>query len=306
MDTIAADIEKDFNSYTNLNAKRNVLGSRETTFRIGGAFEYFLEPQSVSELASTLSWLKSKNQKYRILGAGSNLLVNSLGVQGWTLRLGREFRSLEKISTDVFRVGAAFSLTGLSRQLSQAGYSGLEFAAGIPASIGGAVRMNAGAHAGEMSAVILAVEGFNSDGEELRVSNSELNFDYRTCFLPKEFFVTSVDLKLISADPTSIMLNLTKNLNYRKNTQPLTSPSAGSIFRNIGVAKHESAGSIIETLGLKGKADGGAEISVLHANWIINPLKKALSSEVVSLIEVCKSEALKNLSVTLQTEVVMW
>lgn len=305
-DADSKEIESDFNTATNLLLKKDVHGSKLTTFRIGGAFKFYIEPNSVEELCQIIKWCTDNSHRYSILGAGSNLLVNSLGVNSLVLHLGRFFKNLEIIGDTSYRVGAAYSLTSLSRELSLAGLSGLEFASGIPASIGGATRMNAGAHGSEISSILTSIEGVDAYGKIIQLQSSELDFRYRSCSLPSNFIVTSIDLKLVDSDATSVMQCLSKNLEYRKNTQPLTQPSAGSVFKNPNGPSHLSAGAIIENLGLKGHSHGGAQISDKHANWITNPLKTATSSDVVALIDLCKNEARERFAQELQTEIVMW
>ena len=281
-----------------------VYGAKETTFRIGGQFDSFIEPDSHEQLAKSLSWLKYNNQPFKYLGFGSNLLVNSSGVRAWVIRLGRTFAAKKIESENVFKLGAISSLTSFARDMAQQGYGGMEFAAGIPASIGGAVRMNAGAHHSEISQVLESVEGFNAEGEFLQIEAKDLNFSYRHCSLPDDFLVTAASFRLCKSDKDQVMAHLSKNLEYRKRTQPLTLPSAGSVFRNP--SPELSAGALIDSLGLKGLSSGSAQISELHANWIVNPQKKASSQDVLNLISTCQKQAFESRAIWLQPELVVW
>jgi UDP-N-acetylmuramate dehydrogenase len=298
------ELESDFEKSCGLKIKTNLLGSKLTTFRIGGPVQFLIEPQNHLELDSALKWLSLNKQVYRFLGYGSNLLIDSTGLRGWLIRLGTDFSKSEPLGNGCFKVGAAYSLTTLSRELCQAGFSGLEFAGGIPASIGGAIRMNAGAHTGEMSSVVKAIEGYDSKAGFIRFASNEIQFDYRKCTLSQDFLITAVELQLISSVRDQVLPKLLSNLEYRKKTQPLTLASAGSIFRNPSAAI--SAGALLDRLAMKGSRRGEAQISDLHANWIVNPNKRATSKEVLELIAECQKIAQEREGIRLQPEVVVW
>jgi UDP-N-acetylmuramate dehydrogenase len=192
----------------------------------------------------------------------------------------------------------------VSRDLSQQGLSGLEFAGGIPATFGGAIFMNAGAHGHEISEVVTEVELLMSGGERNVLSNRDLNWKYRKSNLPKDSIVLSTKIKLVLSDSEQTFKHRAECLNYRKQTQPLTLPSAGSVFKNPSSTL--SAGKLIEELGLKGYRIGEAEISSLHANWIVNPRKKASFNDVHSLIKLCQNEAKKQRDIELELEQIIW
>lgn len=303
---MSATLGKEFEQACGLQVRSGVIAARETTFRIGGLFEFFVEPQTIDELAIALRWLRNNSHDVKILGNGSNILAPSSGVSGFTLRLGRGFNFLERLENDKFNIGAAYSLMSASRELSSAGFSGLEFAAGIPGSLGGALVMNAGAHRGEMSHVVTAIEVMDREGRTERLEAPELTFSYRHSSLGESSIVTSVEIRLKAGDSKKILENLNKNLNYRKGTQPLSQPSAGSVFRNPGSTPELSAGAILDSLGLKGVKSGKAQISTLHANWIVNPEKDAQSSDVLSLIKLCQERAREHRSLSLKPEIVLW
>jgi len=283
----------------------DVPGSTLTTFSIGGPVGVLVEPDDIDQLAKALSFLAQTGQSYRLLGFGSNSLLPDCGVEGWVIKLGRGFRYLDFNSRNSVVVGGAMSLMTLCRKCADQGLSGLEFAGGIPASLGGAVRMNAGAHGSEMAEIIRRVRVVDSTGRVLDLDPAELDFKYRSCSLPSGSIVVEVELGLAASDKESVNRKMLESLDYRRSTQPLVYPSAGSVFKNPA-GTDLSAGAVIESLGLKGKKIGGAEISQLHANWIINPGKKAKDCDVISLIQLCQTMADRQLSVTLEPEVEVW
>lgn len=292
-------------SSTNCLSERQLSGADLTTYSIGGKIKYFLEPKSEAALKNLIKSLNSQSLRYRIIGAGSNLLISSAEQNIPVIKLGRSFNYINKTDSEgVFKVGAATALMNLSRQLSAQGLSGLEFAGGIPASIGGAVRMNAGAHHGQMADIILAVNIITADGDIEKIAAGDLSFSYRHCSLPDNTLVESVELKLIPGDKDKIQSLREKNLKYRKETQPLTLPSSGSVFKNP--SPELAAGRLIEELGMKGQKIAGAEVSTLHANWIVNPEKKASSSDVLELIKLIKTKAAAQRNIELSPELIYW
>ncbi len=262
-----------------------------TTIKTGGEIKKLYRPKTVIELIDLLK----KFESYKILGFGSNLLISDEGIEEPVISY--QGNSLEINGKEVI-VEAGYGLMSLARKTSELGLSGLEFAGGIPASVGGACFMNAGAHGGEIGDVLSRV-WFVKDGREESLARSELKMSYR--FSGIDGLVTKAQFSLVDSSNSKELL--AKNLAYRKSTQPLSLPSFGSVFRNPDGKK---AGQIIESLGLKGFQIGGAKISELHANWIVNPLKNATSSEVMSLIQYVKDKAINELGLELEPEVVMW
>lgn len=291
-------------SLENLYGIRKVSGSSLTTFAVGGEIKNFVEIHTVKELISLTQSLRSEGAKYRIIGGGSNLLIDDHGIDDYVIKLGKEFSSIEAKSNNLFFVKAATSLMTLSRKLSEMGFSGLEFAGGIPASLGGAVFMNAGAHGEDMSQILYSVELLTKEGEILSLSRKELNFSYRTSDLPKDSIVLGASISLVTSTKEDTSRLRTEYLSERKKRQPLTVPSAGSVFRNPMPEK--SAGFLIEHCGLKGISEGGAKISELHANWIVNPKREAKSDDVLRLIDRCKKEVQNRYSIELEEEIIYW
>ncbi len=281
-----------------------VLGSGLTTLAIGGPVQYLVTVESLWELQAVLKLLSVERQQVRVLGFGSNILIGDQGVRGWVVRLGQSLRSVERLKGDRFVIAGAASLMAVSGKISRDGFSGLEFAAGIPASFGGAVFMNAGAHGSEIAERIERVSVVMSDGSFRVFERNDLPWGYRHSGLPGDVVVISVELFLPSGDKERIMRACGDNLAHRKNTQPLSLPSAGSVFKNP--SPDLPAGKLLEDAGLKGVSIGGATVSSLHANWIVNPDKAASASDIVALISLCQDRVRERSDIELEPEVRLW
>ncbi len=284
--------------------RESVSASALTTIAVGGPLRALVTVETIEELAAVRALLSSENQTSNVLGFGSNLLVSDRGVNGWIIKLGSSFKVVESIGPELLRLSGSASLMTVARKVSDDGLSGLEFAAGIPASIGGAVFMNAGAHGNEMCERIVSVRGVLSDGQIVEWSRSELPWRYRFSGLPSGATVTSVVLKLVPGDRQDISKSCADNLAHRRRTQPLSLPSAGSVFKNP--SPQVPAGRLLEAAGLKGSSVGGARVSDLHANWIVNPAKNASAKDVRELMSQCISKVEATSGITLQPEVRQW
>lgn len=284
--------------------KQGVLGRDLSTFCIGGPVDCLFEPNSEQELLALLRAARSAGQAVKILGAGSNLLISDQGVQDCVLRLGRGFRYCKALGDDRFEVGASSALMSLSRDLSEQGYSGLEFAGGIPASFGGALRMNAGAHGGQIWERLERVRFVSPEEEIQDLPVSELSYAYRHCSLPAEAVILGGVLKLKAGLVDECSAQRARFLTERKERQPLTVPCAGSVFKNP--KPDLSAGMLIERAGLKGRTHGGAEISSKHANWIVNPKREAKAADVRALVDLCVSTVEKEQGISLEREIIYW
>lgn len=283
--------------------RKGCVGRDCTTISIGGELEWLVETESRTGLSQLLKYLASEGKPFRVLGFGSNVLIPDSGLRGVTLSLGMSFRSLEDLSGGRFRIGAARGLMRLARELSSAGWSGLEFAGGIPGSLGGGVKMNAGAHGASLGDCVETVELCAADGEFFELSASELQFGYRSAQLPEGAVVVSAVIKLKDGKGDDPKKRMSEYLAYRKRTQPLRLPSFGSVFQN---PEGGFAGELLERNGLKGVAAGGAQFSDLHANWIVNPKKSAAYQDVRNLMNEGKSRAFDSDGVALREEVVDW
>ncbi|MEN9846262.1 MAG: UDP-N-acetylenolpyruvoylglucosamine reductase [Pseudomonadota bacterium] len=284
--------------------RENVQGSLLTTFAIGGRLRAVVTVENGEELSKLVALLSREGQGYRVLGNGSNVLFGDAPSACWIIKLGAGFRRVECLSRGKIEVFGSVSLMSFARKVSDDGLSGLEFAAGIPATVGGAVFMNAGAHGGEICSRIVEVRGVLADGSSVVWARNELPWGYRHSGLPSGSAVTSVRFSLVEGDRTTISGLCAHNLAERRARQPLSLPSAGSVFKNP--SPELAAGMVLERIGMKGAAVGGATISEMHANWIVNPKREARAKDVVDLIEACKAKALAEEGIVLEPEVRLW
>jgi UDP-N-acetylmuramate dehydrogenase len=280
--------------------KQNELLAHHTTIKIGGPADLFIEPSSVENLIKTMEFIKKHKINWRAIGRGSNLLVSDKGIDGAVVKLGSGINHLEVNGTEI-TVGGGYSLVSLSTLISRKGLSGLEFASGIPGSVGGAVYMNAGAHGSDISKILTKAHILFEDGTMEWLSIEEMGFSYRTSVLQKERpgIVVEAVFQLEEGDKSSIVAQMQKNKDYRKETQPWNYPCAGSIFRN---PLPNYAGKLIEVAGLKGFSIGGAKISELHGNFIVNA-GNATAGDVLSLIQHVKDTIYSLYQVKMETEV---
>ena len=284
--------------------RESISAAALTTSAIGGPLRALVTVESIEELAAVLALLTSENQTSHVLGFGSNLLVSDSGVDSWIIKLGSSFKVVENIGAALLKISGSASLMTVARKVSEEGLSGLEFAAGIPASIGGAVFMNAGAHGNEICERIVSVSGVLANGQVVEWSRNELSWRYRFSGLPGGATVTSVVLQLVPGDRELISKSCAHNLAHRRRTQPLSLPSAGSVFKNP--SPEVPAGRLLEEAGLKGINIGGARVSDLHANWIVNPAKDASAKDVRDLMLHCVTKVEAVSGMTLHPEVRMW
>ena len=272
---------------------------RHTTFRTGGPARYFLVIETRKELAQVLAWLQEEALPWFLLGNGSNLLVGDRGYRGAILHLAGEFLKTE-IDEATIRCGAGAMLSAVSRSAMEAGLTGLEFASGIPGTIGGAVRMNAGAYNGEIAGVTESVEVMEPDGRCRVYNREEMAFGYRTSIVKtKPCVVLSTVLKLKKGDRSEISATMQELSAKRREKQPLEYPSAGSVFKR---PEGHFAGKLIEDAGLKGLRVGGAEVSPKHAGFIIN-VGGATARDVLELIERIREKVYAMSGVTLECEI---
>jgi UDP-N-acetylmuramate dehydrogenase len=274
--------------------------ANHTTMKIGGPADLLVEPSSVEGLETTIKYIKEFGVSWRAIGRGSNLLVSDKGIEGVVIKLGEGLDSLEIHDTEI-TVGGGYPLIKLATVLSRKGLSGLEFAAGIPGSVGGAVYMNAGAHRSDMSKIVKKAYVLFADGTFEWLSNEELKYSYRTSVLQKERPGICVEavLSLEKGDAEEIKAELQKNKDYRRDTQPWKHPCAGSIFRN---PLPQFAGQLIEEAGLKGHQIGGAQVSPMHGNFIVNK-DQATATDVLNLIAFIQKTIKERYNVDLHTEV---
>lgn len=271
-----------------------------TTIKIGGPADLFIEPSSVDNLVKTMEAIRESGVKWTAIGRGSNLLVSDHGIEGVVIKLGPGLDHVEVDGTTL-TAGSGVSVVALAMSMSRKGLSGLEFASGIPGSIGGAVYMNAGAHGSDISNILQRAYILFHDGTMEWLTKEEMEFSYRTSVLQKKRpgIVVEAVFQLEKGDKEAIMAKNKKNKDYRKDTQPWNSPCAGSIFRN---PLPEYAGQLIERAGLKGHSIGGAQISEMHGNFIVNT-GNATAQDVLALIDHVKATILDKYGVRMETEV---
>ncbi|GLB61230.1 UDP-N-acetylmuramate dehydrogenase [Cytobacillus sp. NCCP-133] len=280
--------------------KENEPMANHTTMKIGGPADLFIEPSSIENLGKTMELVRQYQIKWTAIGRGSNLLVSDQGIEGAVVKLGRGMDEMELNGTEL-KVGGGYSLVALSTIISKKGLSGLEFASGIPGSVGGAVYMNAGAHGSDISKILTKAHILFEDGRMDWLSNEEMEFSYRTSVLQKKHpgIVAEAVFELEEGDKEHISSAMQKNKDYRKETQPWNLPCAGSIFRN---PLPEYAGQLVEKAGLKGHSIGGAQISDMHGNFIVNA-GNAKAEDVLALIQHVKDTIFDQYGIKMETEV---
>jgi UDP-N-acetylmuramate dehydrogenase len=280
--------------------KKNEPLAHHTTIKIGGPADLFIEPSSVEDLKKVMVIISKHHLKWRAIGRGSNLLVSDKGIEGVVIKLGPGLDTLKVNGAEV-TVGGGHSLISLSTLISKKGFTGLEFASGIPGSVGGAVYMNAGAHGSDISKILTRAHILFDDGSMEWLSNEEMEFTYRTSVLQKKRpgIVVEAEFKLSDGEKATIVKQMQKNKDYRKDTQPWNFPCAGSIFRN---PLPNYAGKLIEVTGLKGFSIGGAKISEMHGNFIVNT-GNATAGDVFSLIQHVKDTIYDLYQIRMETEV---
>ncbi|GIP36392.1 UDP-N-acetylmuramate dehydrogenase [Paenibacillus sp. J2TS4] len=281
--------------------KREEPMAPHTYWKIGGPADVFVVPQTKQQLLETIRIVREHNLPWFVLGKGSNLLVTDKGIRGVVIKLG-EALNYARFEDNLIYAGAAFSLIKLSVMAGRQGLAGLEFAGGIPGSIGGAVYMNAGAHGSEMSRILKQAEVLFDNGELVTMQKEEFQYAYRTSILhTKRGIVTEAVLELQAGDRAELATTQAAHKERRLRTQPLQLAVAGSVFRN---PENRFAAKLIEEAGLKGMRVGGAEISTLHANFIVNT-GQATAEDVLTLIEKIKAIVGEKYKVELVPEVMV-
>jgi len=285
--------------------RRQVPLADYTTWRVGGPAEWLAEPTDPQQLSELLHWASSQSLPYRVIGAGSNLLISDAGLPGLTLCLRKlQGSSLDANSGEV-TAWAGEPIPTLARRAARAGLHGLEWAVGIPGTVGGAAVMNAGAQGGCTAERLVSVDVLHPTGDDpatpLTLRNDELNFDYRHSRLQTGTqLVIAARFQLEPGhDPRELTQITSTNLNHRTTSQPYQWPSCGSVFRN---PEPQKAGQLIEALGLKGRRIGAAEVSPIHANFIVNT-GAATAAEISALIELVQDDVERQHGIKLHTEV---
>jgi UDP-N-acetylmuramate dehydrogenase len=269
-----------------------------TTYKVGGKVICVVYPDDEQSLIELLCSIKANSIKYKIIGNGSNVIFNDSGFNGVIIKLDN-FNNLNIINNKI-TVGAGYMLNKLALRVSRLGFTGMEFATGIPGTVGGAIYMNAGAYKTDMGYIITSVKVLTPDLEIKVMKNKELDFHYRTSFLQKnkDYICLEATISLIKGEPDEIMELIDSRKKRRIETQPLEYPSAGSVFRN---PEGDFAGRLIEELGFKGKSIGGATVSEKHANFIVNT-GNAKGEEIKELINEIKNKIKEKYNIELKVE----
>ena len=273
--------------------------SRHTTFRAGGPADYFLMP-GTAQMGEVTALCGKYHVPYQVIGNGSNLLVSDQGVRGAVIALSGANAKNVRISGDHLAAQAGTLLSQAAMEACQAGLGGLEFAAGIPGSVGGATVMNAGAYGGELKDVVAQVKALAKDGSVITLSGSQMDFNYRhSCIPARGMIVLETEFALQPKPKEEIRKRMEELKNRRIEKQPLEYPSAGSTFKR---PEGHFAGKLIMDAGLAGFSIGGAQVSEKHCGFVINK-GGALASDIYKVIRHVQREVLRQFGVTLEMEV---
>lgn len=280
--------------------RRDEPMSRHTTFQIGGPADLFLIVNDKHALREVYRKVRELGEPLFSLGNGSNLLVSDAGIRGTVVSLGKGFHKIEACGENELECGAGESLAALCNFAKHYSLTGIEFAWGIPGSVGGAAFMNAGAYEHSVSEVITACSHVSPQGKSEILRGEALQYGYRkSAYTENHCVITSVRLKLMKGDPEMISSRMQELYDRRKSKQPLEMPSAGSIFKR---PPGHYAGTLIEQCGLKGRRVGGAMVSEKHAGFIVNA-GGATCADVLKLIEVIQEKVYREAGVQLECEV---
>ena len=292
---------RNFTRSNNIEMYENISLKKYNTYRLDVMCDYLVFPKDIDEAIKLISFLKENNYKYLVLGNGSNVIFNCTRYNGVVIKLSR----LDKIefNNDIVKVGAGVSLSKLANMAINNSLSGLEFSVSIPGEIGASVSMNAGAYNESFSDVFVSAKVLTPNLEIVELSHDDMMFSYRNSFIKnnKDYIVLEVVLQLKQGNIDEMNALIEKRFEKRKATQPLEYPSAGSVFRN---PEGMYAGKLIEDANLKGYSIGGAMISDMHANFIVNK-DNATGEDIVNLINLAKDKVKENNNIDLYLEQVI-
>ena len=276
--------------------------SNHTSFRIGGPADLIVFPETKAEIQKALLMCKENALPYFIMGKGSNLLVKDAGYSGVIIALSKNYESIQLLDKNNISAGAGISLSKLAGFAMDNSLAGLEFASGIPGSLGGAVFMNAGAYGGEMKDVITSVDLLDENGSEMAMTNEQMEFGYRTSFIQKndgKYIVLGANMRLETGDVESIKAKSMELNMRRKDKQPLDLPSAGSAFKR---PEGYFAAKLIDDAGLRGFSYGGAMVSQKHCGFIVN-FNSATADDVITLVRMVKEKVYQQFEIELESEI---
>jgi UDP-N-acetylmuramate dehydrogenase len=281
--------------------ERDYSLANETWYGLGGSVDYFIRPINIKQVKKVVQRCNENNIPIYVLGFGSNLLVSDEGLRAAVIKFDGEQFSHVEFNGDEVTAWAGAELSKVVMDSVRKGLSGIEALTGIPGSIGGAVRMNAGGNFGDFGSAVEKVQLMDIEGNIFEKSKPELVFDYRRTNITAKF-ILNAQIKLTPSDADQIMKTVKEIWIYKKNTQPLNTKNSGCIFKN---PRGVSAGALIDRTGLKGLRVGGAVVSEKHANFI-NAEKGCTSSDVINLIETIKQKVKEQFNIELELEIEIW
>ncbi len=281
--------------------KSNYPLGKDTWYGLGGPADYFIQPQSLQQLQEVTKRCRENNIPIKVIGYGSNLLISDEGVRAAVIKLDTEAFSPLNFDDEIVEAGAGLELGKVVLKCVQRGLSGLEALTGIPGSIGGAIKMNAGGNFGDIGSVVQSVTLMDNRGRLSEKSKPELVFDYRKTNIAAKF-ILGAQMKLTRADSEQIMQRVKEIWIYKKNSQPLNTKNAGCVFKNPGGV---SAGALIDKAGLKGQRVGKAVVSDKHANFFIAE-PGCTSKDVMLLIEFVSKQVKEKFGIELELEIEIW
>lgn len=286
------------NILNDIECRKDEPMKKHTTFRIGGPARFFYVPKNIEELKLIIQYCKNEKLKYMIIGNGSNMLFLDEGFDGAVICVGSSMGNINVDNISIYAEAGAL-LSKVASSARDAGLTGMEFAAGIPGTIGGAIVMNAGAYGGEMKDIVSFVDILEADGNLRRYSNEEMQFGYRRSIVDADKVVVGVGLKLACGNIDDINARMDELKTARVSKQPLEFPSAGSTFKR---PEGYFAGKLIDDCGLRGYRVGGAMVSEKHCGFVIN-YDNATAKDVLKLIDDIKNKVYDEYNVLLEPEV---
>jgi UDP-N-acetylmuramate dehydrogenase len=281
--------------------KKNCPLDEYTWYRLGGPADWLISPTTIEQLQIILKRCHENDMPIHILGNGSNLLVSDEGVRGAVIKLGGEAFNNYEFKNDTLTAGAATDLQKLVQESVRKGMGGLESLAGVPGTVGGAVKMNAGGRFGDIGTSVYSVQMMDKEGNIFEKTKPELIFDYRQVNITATVILGAA-MQLMEGHPEELLKTVKEVWIYKKNTQPLDTRNAGCIFKN---PRGLSAGALIDRAGLKGEKAGGAVVSEKHANFIVTE-KGCKSADVKALIERIQRKVKDQFDVDLELEIEIW
>ncbi|MEE8574457.1 MAG: UDP-N-acetylmuramate dehydrogenase [Thermodesulfobacteriota bacterium] len=270
-----------------------------TSLGVGGAADVMAFPENEADLKQLLKFAAAKKFQVFFLGGGTNLLVRDGGVRGIIINLSEGFKETDFSADGAVKAGVGVKLSGLSKECAERGLTGLEFATGIPGTVGGAAVMNAGAYGAELKDVVVGIEVMTLKGKKGFIPKADIEFGYRSSKLPEDVVITRVQMMLADGDRDEINKRVEEIRASRKDTSSVVGKNAGCIYKN---PEGESAGKLIDEAGLKGERSGGAEISGAHANYIVNT-GDATARDVLTLMALIRDKVYSTRGIVLEPEI---